>query len=156
MSCFQTNSVPSWVSHRALGLDLKEFMRAIPNKHKPQDENEFSPSVDVFDTQEAFVLHAALPGAKKEDIAVDFDPESNEIHIFGIIYREGDEKMIQSLVIKGRQVGIFKRKYRLGSQKRPASIDASHITAKLENGILVVVVPKLEKPTILQRKVVIE
>lgn len=34
---------------------------------------EFSPAVDVFDTPTTYVLHVSLPGAKKEDIGINYD-----------------------------------------------------------------------------------
>lgn len=35
--------------------------------------NEFSPAVDVFDTPTSYAVHVSLPGARREDIGVNYD-----------------------------------------------------------------------------------
>lgn len=128
---------------------LAEFFEAIQKDvqdfHGLKGDDQFVPEVDIFDTPEAYILHVSLPGAIREDIGVEFDADTNEIQISGVVHRNADEELLKKLVIKGRGVGVFRRKFRLGTQKRPASVDAEHITAKLENGILSVLVPKQEK-----------
>lgn len=34
---------------------------------------EFSPAADVFDTPTSYVVHVSLPGARKEDIGINYD-----------------------------------------------------------------------------------
>lgn len=34
---------------------------------------EFSPAVDVFDTPTSYAIHVSLPGARREDIGVNYD-----------------------------------------------------------------------------------
>jgi HSP20 family protein len=55
-----------------------------------------------------------------------------------------------------RKVGAFERKIRLGTRANPASIDADGITAKLEDGVLRVEVPKLDSGYVEIRKVDIQ
>jgi HSP20 family protein len=55
-----------------------------------------------------------------------------------------------------RKVGAFERKVRLGTRAHPAQIDVDGITAKLDNGILLVEVPKLNGEFVEIKKVDIE
>ncbi|KAF2204892.1 HSP20-like chaperone [Delitschia confertaspora ATCC 74209] len=113
--------------------------------NKDGEVKDFEPEADVFDTESSFIIHVSLPGAKKEDVGVNWDPEKSEVSIAGVIYRPGDEEFIKTLALSERKVGPFERKVRLGTRANPAQIDADMIMAKLEDGILRVEVPKLDK-----------
>lgn len=105
---------------------------------------DFAPPVDIFDTPEAFVLHLPLAGAKKSDIGVEWNPETYELRVAGVIHRPGDEELLKNLAVGEREVGAFERKVKLGSRERPAVVEAEEISARMEDGVLVVVVPKGE------------
>lgn len=103
--------------------------------------------MDVFDTEAAFVVHVSLAGANKDkdDVAVHWDHEKSELNISGVLYRPGEEEFLQALALDERQQGAFSRKIRLGSRAHPAQVDADGITAKLEDGVLRINVPKEDK-----------
>ncbi|KAK6948339.1 hypothetical protein Daesc_010105 [Daldinia eschscholtzii] len=127
--------------------DYMDLVRSGPsddglNEHQ---NDAFVPPVDVFNTEKAYVLHVSLPGALKEDIGVNWDGE--KINIAGVVHRPGDEKFLQSLTSGERKVGMFQRSIKLppaGSDEKE-DIDDLNITAKMENGILIITVPKSEK-----------
>jgi HSP20 family protein len=136
---------------------FQESLASHANNNKATNDNEdHTPDADVFDTESAFVVHISLPGAKKEDVGVNWDAEKSELSIAGVIYRPGDEEFLKSLAMSERKVGPFERKIRLGTRATPAHIDADGITAKLEDGILRVEVPKLDTGYVEIRKVDIE
>lgn len=115
----------------------------------PEDrnaENIFVPPIDVFSTEDAYILHIALPGAKKEDVGVNWDADKGVLNVAGIVYRKGDEEFLKTLSQSERKVGIFEREVRLppGNEEKE-EVDGDAITAKLEDGVLVVTVPKVEK-----------
>lgn len=120
------------------------------------NSDDFTPEVDVFDTADSFVVHVSLPGAKKEDVGVNWDAEKSELNIAGVTYRPGDEKLLESLALDERKVGAFERKVRLGSRASPAQIEVEGISARMEDGILRVDVPKLDSEYVEIRKVDIE
>lgn len=126
------------------------------NTATEKNSEDFRPEVDVFDTTDAFVVHVSLPGAKKEDVGVNWDSEKSELSIGGVIYRPGDEELLNTLALDERKVGAFERKVRLGSRANPAQIDIDGITAKLEDGILRVTVPKMDSGYVEVKKVDIE
>ncbi|KAG4439665.1 hypothetical protein IFR05_004862 [Cadophora sp. M221] len=112
----------------------------------PDDENTFTPPIDVFSTETAYILHIALPGAKKEDVGVNYDSDKGELNVAGVVYRQGDEDFLKSLSQSERKVGVFERTIKLPpANEEKEEVDGDGITAKLEDGVLVVTVPKVEK-----------
>ncbi|KAF4610350.1 hypothetical protein G7Y89_g15769 [Cudoniella acicularis] len=126
----------------------------------PEDidaENSFIPPVDIFSTEKQFVLHVALPGAKKEDVGVNWDEEKGMLNLAGVVYRQGDEEFLKTLSQSERKVGVFERTIKLppGNGEKE-EVDGDNITAKLENGVLIVSVPKVEKEWTEVKKVDVE
>ena len=94
------------------------------------------PAVDVEETQNEFVIHAELPGIKREDIKVGF--EKNVLTI------EGERKLDE--VQNGKQhyrreraYGSFKRSFTVGTE-----VNANNISAQYKDGVLTVSLPKAE------------
>lgn len=133
------------------------FNPAFFGQDLENDENsDFSPDIDVFDTTEAFYVHVSLPGANKEEVGVSWDAEKSELLIAGIISRPGDEEFLKTLTVSERSIGPFERKVELTSNGKPAQIDVEAITAKMDNGVLTVEVPKLDNGFVDVKKIEIE
>jgi len=116
----------------------------------PEDmdsESSFMPPVDVFTTEKEYILHVALPGAKKEDVGVNWDQDKGVLNIAGVVYRPGDDEFLKNLTTAERKVGMFERTIKLppGNNQEKEEVDGDAITAKLEDGVLVVTVPKIER-----------
>ena len=120
------------------------------------DSKDFTPPSDVFDTENAYIIHISLPGAKKEDVGVNWNADKSELSVAGVIYRPGDEEFLKTLALDERQVGVFERKVRLGSRARPAMVDVDDISARMEDGILIITVPKTDAEYVEIKKVDIE
>jgi HSP20 family protein len=128
--------------------DIADLARFLFGGDAAKD-TDFSPAVDVFNTPDHFIVHVSLPGAKKGDIAVDWDIETKILKISGVVYRPDiSEEMLKALVQDERKVGFFERKVALDEETGKGKVDEEKdITAKLEDGVLVVKVPKIvEKP----------
>lgn len=113
-----------------------------------------TPPLDLFNQPDRWVLHLAMPGAKKEDTAVNWDADRSVLSISGVVYRPGDEEFQKALVTGERRVGLFSREVRLPpagaalgetGEASKEEVDAEGILAKMEDGILIVTVPKVEK-----------
>jgi HSP20 family protein len=112
------------------------------------EDVDFEPRTDIFDTANQYIVHLSLPGAKKQDVGVDWDGEHSVLRITGVVHRpEVDEEMLARLVVNGRkrENGVFEKAIRLGTKRDPASVDVAGITAKMIDGVLVVKVPKTER-----------
>jgi HSP20 family protein len=57
---------------------------------------------------------------------------------------------------RSREVGVFEREVRLGTREAPAPVSVDEITAKLEDGVLTVTVPKIEPVVEPKKKVIVE
>ncbi|KAI9808170.1 MAG: hypothetical protein M1825_004627 [Sarcosagium campestre] len=132
------------------------FLNTAFNPGQAEEEGDYRPAVDVFTTQSSYHVHVSLPGAKKDDVGLDWNADKSELSIGGVIYRPGDEDFLNTLAMGERKVGAFKRKVRLGNERNPAEVDADAITAKLEDGVLRVELPKVEKDYVDVKKVDIE
>jgi HSP20 family protein len=129
--------------------------------YQNQNENiDFVPRADVFDTPAEYIIHVSLPGAQKPDISVDYDAESSALRLAGVVYRPGmTEELNNALAVeeRSREVGVFEREVKLGTPNQPANVDVEKISATLVDGILIVRVPKIQvDPEKLKRKVTVE
>lgn len=96
----------------------------------------WSPSVDITENDNAFVLHADIPGVKPEDIEVSM--EHSVLTIKG--ERNTEEKTEKDNFRRvERQYGMFYRRFTL-----PDTANADKIEAHSEHGVLKVTIPKKE------------
>lgn len=146
-----------WAGHPFF-RNIREQAQRFQDSQNQNDSNSFNPPVDIFNTEKAYVLHVALPGAKKEDIGVNWDADRSLLNIAGVVHRPGDEEFLNTLATGERKVGLFERNVALppeGVEERD-EIDSFGITAKMEDGVLVITVPKVEREWTEIRKVDIE
>ena len=136
------------------------FAQFLSSQFNPDGEDvdakDYQPPVDVFSTTSSYHVHVSLPGVKKEDVGLNYNSDKSELSIAGVIYRPGDEDFLKTLSMGERKVGAFERKVKLGNERHPAEVDADGITAKLEDGVLRVEIPKTEKEYVEIKKVDIE
>lgn len=96
---------------------------------------DWTPAVDVEETEDAWIFEVGLPGAKRDDVQVELS--DTELFISGKI----DER---------ERVGVVRRHARRSGSfdyhtTLPAGIDADQIDAKFDNGLLTVRVPRPER-----------
>ncbi|KAI9802084.1 MAG: hypothetical protein M1833_002005 [Piccolia ochrophora] len=132
------------------------FDSQLGGAEKDNDAQDFKPTVDIFNTESAYHVHVSLPGAKKEDVGLNWNADKSELSIAGVVYRPGDEEFLKTLAMSERKVGVFERKVRLGNERHPAEVEGDSITAKMEDGVLRVEIPKVEKDYVDVKKVDIE
>lgn len=111
--------------------------------HAAKADGSFTPAVDLFNISSKYLIHASLPGAKKSDIDVSWNANNSSISISGVVHRPAgvDEEMLNTMAVDERQIGLFERSIKLSDED--VSIDVDGISAKLEEGVLIVTVPKL-------------
>ena len=101
-----------------------------------ENENWIAPVVDIFETSDDFVLVANMPGVKKENVKIKI--EDGSLLIMGKV--EYDNLINRNYILNESQTGNFYRKFQISE-----SIDDTKIEARLENGQLVVHLPKHER-----------
>jgi len=97
---------------------------------------EFTPLVDVSETDREVRVTVELPGLDEKDLTLELDEES--LTIRGEKREEKEEKG-RDWYTREQSYGSFHRLIRL-----PASVDGTRATAKFRKGVLTVTVPKLE------------
>ena len=92
--------------------------------------------MDVEESDKAYTVKAEIPGVKKEDIQVEVD--GNVVSISAELKREQDDKSGKA-VRSERYYGAQRRSFTLQHD-----IDAAKVEARYAEGILSLVLPKLE------------
>jgi HSP20 family protein len=130
-----------------------EWMEAYKGNEKSEKNGDFTPEVDVFDSEELYTIHVSLPGANKEDVAVNWDADKSALTVAGVVTRPGDEAFLKDLAMDERKVGVFERVVKLGNERHPANVEQDAISAKFENGILIIEIPKAERDYVDVKKI---
>jgi HSP20 family protein len=94
------------------------------------------PLVNVFETKEAFVYKAEVPGLAEGDVSVYFEED--------VLILRGERK---STAPGGYQVHLQERAPAAFSRKLPlpGRVDAEAVTATLKDGVLTVTLPKAKE-----------
>ncbi len=100
-------------------------------------QNQFLPSVNIFEKEDGYEIDVAAPGLKKENFQINLN-QSN----LSIAYSDEEKKEESN--------GKFtRREFRTGSFKRnftvPQTIDNERINASYTDGILKIFLPKREE-----------
>src|SRR5262245_1735323 len=103
----------------------------------------WSPSVDVFETAEEFVLTAEVPGIEREQIDLQV---KDQILLLKGQRNVGGEVSQQVYHRLERPSGVFERKFSLSED-----IDGDKVRASLNQGVLTVTLPKRNRRTQVRR-----
>lgn len=96
----------------------------------------FIPAVDIFETDEALTMMAEMPGVAQEGLRIDL--KDNQISILGEVAELSSPQ--EQFLLQEFETGRFYRQFNLSDV-----IDQNKISAHLKNGVLKVVLPKIEK-----------
>ena len=94
----------------------------------------WQPPVDLYETADAYVLTAEIPGMDRDDI----DIQTGEGHLTLSGARQERAMACEQFHRLERGHGSFQRTFQL-----PLPIDAAAVTADLKDGVLTVRIPKL-------------
>ena len=91
--------------------------------------------MDVSEQPEAFVVHAEMPGVKKEDIHVQVD--GNQVTIAAEVKKEKEVKEGERVLRSERYFGKVSRSFQLAQD-----IDDTKAAARFNEGVLELTLPK--------------
>ena len=100
------------------------------------DNNNWTPSVDINESNDAFMITADLPGIKKSDIEVKVE---ENILILNAKRKIDKTNVNKKYHFSERRSGTFCRSFKL-----PKSVKEEKITADFDNGVLSINIPKAE------------
>lgn len=104
---------------------------------------QYSPRLDVSETDKVVTVTAELPGLEEKDVSIELDEDY--LVIKGEKKTEGD-KEDEHLRRSERSYGSFQRVVAL-----PAKVDGSKSKAKFKNGLLSVTLPKVPEENTTQK-----
>jgi HSP20 family protein len=96
----------------------------------------WTPSVDIYETDDALVLKAELPGVSKDDVSIDV--HQNTLILRGQRKHEAEVKEENYHRVE-RAYGAFQRSFVL-----PTMVDQEKAQAAFKDGVLELHLPKLE------------
>jgi len=99
----------------------------------------WAPPLDISERKDAYVLTVELPGVKVEDLEIAFQDGLLTIQGARSLTQDSSEEQFHMLE---RRYGLFRRSITL-----PLDVQADAIEASTEDGVLQVVVPKVEETT---------
>ncbi len=97
--------------------------------------------MDVKEEENAYRVHAEIPGVKKDDIHVSV--EGNTVSISAETKKESEEKEGEKVLKRERYYGKVARSFTLANE-----IDESNASAKYTDGVLELVLPKKQRANI--------
>ena len=132
------NSITRWDPFRNLASLQEQVNRLFEgNLRHDRDQSaltSWSPSVDVYETENDLVIKADLPEVAEKDI--DVRVENNMLTIRG--ERKLEQKVKEENYLRmERSYGFFTRSFSL-----PNTVNTEHIQAQYNDGVLTVTLPK--------------
>ncbi|WP_413294735.1 Hsp20/alpha crystallin family protein [Bdellovibrio sp. HCB185ZH] len=130
-------SLSPWSARRPtndLFSQFEEFFSDMDRGYSPAARStvDFSPSVDIEEKENAYIVTTDLPGFKKEDIKIEM--ADNVLTISGERIKEAGDKKYSE-----RSWGKFQRTFSL-----PVHVAGDKIEASYKDGVLEVTLPKAE------------
>ena len=117
-----------------MNRDIDQFFGQFRNTPK---QYVYRPVVDIEENEEAFVLHADLPGLNNEDISIEVDGQ--DLVISG--KREAPKKSDDNASFRReRHFGNFERRFKMGPKIQSDGIEAAY-----KDGVLTVMLPKAQE-----------
>ncbi len=127
---------------------FNSFLDNFVDRKVSVNSMDFTPSVNTREGKHAYHVEVDLPGMKKEDINIDV--KDNIITISGERKSKEETKEDEYYKIES-SYGKFERSFTL-----PENVDIENIHAQAENGVLEVVIPKLNKQESEHKKIEIK
>src|SRR5579864_5164295 len=122
------------VFNRLISSSLARWPRSL--REASGGKLEWSPSADISETDQEYVIRAELPAVKKEDVQVTFD--DGMITIKGERKQQKEDKNEKYHRVESFY-GSFERRFSL-----PENVNSEAIRCESKDGVLTVHIPKTE------------
>lgn len=94
-----------------------------------------TPTLDVAETEQAYTASIDLPGVEKKDVSVSID--GRRVSVEANSQRSDERKDGDRVLYRERSAASYSRSFTL-----PQEVDAQAASAKLDNGVLTLTLPK--------------
>ena len=117
----------------------QDFMPTLFNELMNMGSNNYTnPQMNVIETKENYKVQILVPGLKKEDLKISIDTEGN------LVVEMSKENKVEEKKNEGR---YLRREFSIEQFRQtlmlPEDIHREQISAKVENGILDIVIPRV-------------
>ena len=116
--------------------DLPSRVPELPTGPAPRQHWVCTPPIDIFETPEGLVLRADLPGVTAETL--DLQVQDNKLTLLGRVAPQAPAGA--TLIHQEYHVGDFVRSFILSDD-----VDHERISAKISNGVLDLLLPRIAK-----------
>ena len=114
--------------------ELAQPQQAAVTRREEQSQHYFVPPVDISETPDGLVLRYDMPGVKKEN--ADITVDKGTLTVTGKVEPEESG----TPVYRETRIGDYRREFTL-----PNDVDAGHISAEMNAGVLTVRINKPEE-----------
>jgi HSP20 family protein len=115
---------------------FNEFFHSGTGEEARSRISTWTPSVDIYETDDALVIKAELPGVSKDDVNVEV--HQNTLTLRGQRKHEAEVKQDKYHRVE-RSYGTFQRSFVL-----PTMVDQEKVQATFKDGVLELHLPRLE------------
>ena len=122
---------------REMNRAFDDFFRGDLVSSETFFNQSWSPAVDISESKDSYVIHAELPGVKKDEVKITM--QDNIVTIRGEKKAENEKKEENYHRVE-RTYGMFERSFTL-----PGPVKNENIEAKFDDGVLSIVLPKTEE-----------
>ena len=117
------------------GSGIDDIFRGFFAPVRRDADSPVSIKVDVSENDKGYVVHAEVPGVRKDDIHVTI--EGNQVSISAEIKKEKEDKEGAKLIRNERYYGSVSRSFTLAQD-----VDQGNASAKYSDGVLDLTLPK--------------
>ena len=126
-----------WTPWKELENMQRHLSSILDDVYTGSDAGQWAPAVDIRETDDALLVYAELPGIDKKDVAA----EVRE----GVLSISGERKPEKT----GKEENVHRTERAYGRFARcfslPANVDTDRVDATMNNGVLVIRLPKQER-----------
>lgn len=125
------------MAHRMFNRLFDQSFNGWPFTDDATLTSSWAPACDIFEDKDGIKIVAEVPGLSSEDVRISL--ENNTLTIRGE-KKQVAEQNTERVHRYERSYGVFERSFSL-----PTSVDPDRVEAVVENGLLTVSLPKVER-----------
>jgi HSP20 family protein len=125
------------IANRMFNRMFDQSFNGWPFGEEATLNSSWAPACDIFEDKDGIKIVAEIPGVNPEDIKLSM--ENNTLTIRGEKKQVAEEKT-ERVHRYERSYGVFERSFGL-----PTTVDAEKVEADYSNGLLTIMLPKVER-----------
>ena len=129
-------NIVNWEPFREMESLFNRYSKLARRNALNGDQDSWTPSADISETEREYLIKANLPEVRKEDVKVTLD--NGALTISGERKQEKQDKSENEIRVESFY-GTFSRTFQL-----PDNVDAGSVRAESKDGVLKIHIPKKE------------